>query len=129
MCTPMRTITSLFPPETPNAKQFNSDRTSYWRPSALIWSSITSFFPLFVRGFHGRDSMVVGFTTTCAISAYQHKSCEFETCSTSDTRRVTVKRHVNKLKNTNKTWTFPTKQMAVKKIRTSFFLSPGNGSG
>jgi hypothetical protein len=28
---------------------------------------------------HGR--MVVGFTTTCAISAYHHLSCEFEPCS------------------------------------------------
>jgi len=26
----------------------------------------------------GRDRMVVGFTTTCAISAYHHLSCEFE---------------------------------------------------
>jgi hypothetical protein len=26
----------------------------------------------------GRDRMVVGFTTTCAISAYHHKRCEFE---------------------------------------------------
>jgi len=26
----------------------------------------------------GRDRMVVGFTTTCAISAYHHWSCEFE---------------------------------------------------
>jgi hypothetical protein len=25
--------------------------------------------------------MVVGFTTTCAISAYHHQSCEFESCS------------------------------------------------
>ena len=25
-----------------------------------------------------RDRMVVGFTTTCAISDYQHSSCEFE---------------------------------------------------
>jgi hypothetical protein len=25
--------------------------------------------------------MVVGFTTICAISAYHHKSCEFEPCS------------------------------------------------
>jgi hypothetical protein len=24
------------------------------------------------RGCHGRDDMVVGFTTTCAISAYHH---------------------------------------------------------
>ena len=29
----------------------------------------------------GRDRMVVGFTTTYAISAYHHKSCEFESHS------------------------------------------------
>ena len=27
---------------------------------------------------HGRDRMVVEFTTTYAISAYHHESCEFE---------------------------------------------------
>ena len=36
---------------------------------------------LFCRDHHGRDCMVVGFTTTCAISAYHHQSCEFEPCS------------------------------------------------
>ena len=30
------------------------------------------------RGCHGRDHMVVGFTTTYAISAYHHECCEFE---------------------------------------------------
>jgi hypothetical protein len=30
------------------------------------------------RGSRGHDCMVVGFTTTCAISAYHHLSCEFE---------------------------------------------------
>ena len=29
---------------------------------------------------HGRDRMVAGFTTTCAISAHYHLSCEFEPC-------------------------------------------------
>ena len=30
------------------------------------------------RGSHGRDHIiVVGFTTTCAISAYRNYSCEF----------------------------------------------------
>ena len=29
----------------------------------------------------GRDHMVVGFTTTCAISAYHHQSCDFESRS------------------------------------------------
>ena len=30
------------------------------------------------RGRRGRDRMVVGFTTTCAISAHHHTRCEFE---------------------------------------------------
>ena len=34
-----------------------------------------------VRGRRGRDRIVVGFTTTCAISAYHHQSCEFESSS------------------------------------------------
>jgi len=29
----------------------------------------------------GRDSKVVGFTTSCAISVYYHKRCEFESRS------------------------------------------------
>ena len=29
----------------------------------------------------GRDSMVVGFTTACAISIYHHQSCEFKSRS------------------------------------------------
>ena len=33
------------------------------------------------RGRSGRHRMVVGFTTTCAISAYHHWCCEFEPCS------------------------------------------------
>ena len=31
-----------------------------------------------IRGLRGRDRMVIGFTTTCAISAYHHQSCGFE---------------------------------------------------
>jgi hypothetical protein len=30
------------------------------------------------RTCRGHDRMVVGFTTTCAISSYYHYSCEFE---------------------------------------------------
>ena len=32
----------------------------------------------YIRGRCGCDRMVVGFTTTCAISAYHDLSCEFE---------------------------------------------------
>ena len=34
-----------------------------------------------IRGRRGRDRMVVGFTTTYAISAYHHWCCEFESRS------------------------------------------------
>jgi hypothetical protein len=34
-----------------------------------------------IRGRRGRDRMVVGFTTTCAISAYHRLSCKFEPIS------------------------------------------------
>lgn len=33
------------------------------------------------RGRHGRDRMAVGFLTTCAINAYHHCCCEFESRS------------------------------------------------
>jgi hypothetical protein len=32
------------------------------------------------KGRCGRDCMVVGFTTTYAISVFGHKRCEFESC-------------------------------------------------
>jgi hypothetical protein len=35
-------------------------------------------FPVAVGGRRGRDLMVVGFTTTYAISAYHHERCQFE---------------------------------------------------
>jgi len=34
--------------------------------------------PKICWGRRGRDRMVVGFTTTCVTSAYNHWSCEFE---------------------------------------------------
>jgi hypothetical protein len=49
--------------------------------SLLILQSDDIMDVLFCRDHHGRDCMVVGFTTTCAISAYHHQSCEFEPCS------------------------------------------------
>jgi len=33
------------------------------------------------RGPRGRERMIVGFTATCAISAYHHYRCEFESHS------------------------------------------------
>ena len=43
------------------------------------------FFHIYLKntlwGHQGCDRMVVGFTTTSAISPYHHSSCEFEPCS------------------------------------------------
>jgi len=38
----------------------------------MLINNIFYIFPLFSRGRCGRDCMGVGFTTTCAISAYCH---------------------------------------------------------
>jgi hypothetical protein len=40
-----------------------------------------SFIPSKRRGCHGRDRMVLGFTTTYTISAYHYLSCELESHS------------------------------------------------
>ena len=41
-------------------------------------------------GCRGHDRMVVGFTTTCAISAYHNLSCEFQTRSWRGVRNTTL---------------------------------------
>ena len=50
-----------------------------------IWWHYTKSKIHFVQNLlgvrRGHDHMVVGFTTTCAISAYHHKRCEFESRS------------------------------------------------
>jgi len=47
-----------------------------------VKSSFNSIsFLLWKRGRCSRNHMVVGFTITCAISAYHHKHWEFEPCS------------------------------------------------
>ena len=55
----------------------------------MIWN-LFLFFTIYVLlyshliffvGRRGRDRMVVGFTTTYAISAYHHRSFEFKSCS------------------------------------------------
>jgi hypothetical protein len=44
-----------------------------------------------VRGRHGRDCMVVGFTTTYAISAYHHWCCEFKSRSGRGVQHYVIK--------------------------------------
>jgi hypothetical protein len=43
------------------------------------------------RGHRGRDHMVVGFTTTYAISAYHHWCCEFESWSGRGVQHYVIK--------------------------------------
>ena len=51
--------------------------------SDIFFNSVHVLFKKFFhivcfRGRRGRDRMVVGFTTTYAISACYHRSCDFE---------------------------------------------------
>ena len=52
-----------------------------WGERWLLIGWIVDLHCLNFRGRRGRDHMVVGFTTTCAISIYHHLSCEFESHS------------------------------------------------
>ena len=45
---------------------------------SVIFLGVLLLYPIHCRG---RDRMLVGFTTTCAISTCHHWSCEFESCS------------------------------------------------
>ena len=55
--------------------KFN-DRVKPLPPTAFLRQ--LKHVPSYRRGRRGRDRMVVGFTTTHAISAYHHLRCEFE---------------------------------------------------
>ena len=44
-----------------------------------------------MRGFGGHDRMVIGFTTTYAISAYHHWCCEFESRSGQGVQHYVIK--------------------------------------
>jgi hypothetical protein len=46
---------------------------------------------IWTRSRHGRDSMVVGFATTYAISAYRHWCCEFESRSGRGVQHYVIK--------------------------------------
>jgi len=48
-------------------------------------------FTFVVGGRRVRDLMVVGFTTTYAISAYHHWSCEFESLSGQSVQHYVIK--------------------------------------
>jgi hypothetical protein len=52
--------------------------------SHMVWFGLWCLSTWRKRGLRGHDRMVVESTTTCAISAYHHKSCEFETHSWPD---------------------------------------------
>ena len=47
----------------------------------LWYNDVRVYSYIYTRGRCGRDRMVVGFTTTCAISTYHHERCEIESHS------------------------------------------------
>ena len=52
-----------------------------WYNICIMKILLFEVHPHIVKSHRGRDHMVVGFTTTCAISAYHHKRSELESCS------------------------------------------------
>ena len=52
--------------------------TWYWQNKNLMCFTYYDTFSISIKGHRGRDLMVVGFTTTYAISAYHHWFCESE---------------------------------------------------
>jgi hypothetical protein len=62
------------------------------RQVCIIWeNSLYSHIHLLSRGCHGCDRMVVGFTTTYAISAYHHWCCELESRSGRGVQHYVIK--------------------------------------
>ena len=58
----------------------------------LLYIYIDVQFQIYIRGRRGR--MVVGFITTCAIGAYHHKCCEFESHSWRGVLNTTLRNKV-----------------------------------
>jgi len=59
-----------------------STASSNFHSNYFIYLSFTlSFKQGYIEERGGRGRMVVGFTTSYAIGAYHHYSCEFEPCS------------------------------------------------
>ena len=54
-----------------------------WNQWHVLWKLVSDAvdISLYCKGRGGRDRRAVGFTTTCAINVYHHKSCEFESRS------------------------------------------------
>ena len=52
-----------------------------WQPIIIQVSTNLHTYLSVGRGCRGRDRMIVGFTTTYAIRAYDHWCCEFESRS------------------------------------------------
>jgi len=56
---------------------------SFWHISIHVFSENLRWVIQLPRNYWGRCGIyciVVGYTTTCAISTYHHLSCEFESC-------------------------------------------------
>jgi hypothetical protein len=85
----------VFFPDTPVSPNNESDRRDITEISLKVTVNTLSLTPkcrhhsyirtftftsitISMRGRFGRDRMIVGFTTACAICAYHHYSCEFE---------------------------------------------------
>ena len=79
---------------------------SYRKSSWIDILYLIQYEPTYLqRGRRGRDHMVVGFTTTYAISAYHHWCCEFESRSGRGVQHYVIKfvSDLRQVSSTNKT--------------------------
>ena len=62
--------------------EFNLETKLRQEVRRFCFNVLLAFALMYKWGCGGRDRMVVGFTTTCSISAYiyHHQGCEFECC-------------------------------------------------
>jgi hypothetical protein len=77
----LQTISTLFVVDISNTV-YRTTSINYWLYSVMSTK---------VRDRRGPDHMVVGFTTTYAISAYHHWCCEFETWSGRGVQHYVIK--------------------------------------
>jgi hypothetical protein len=81
----------LFTWLTASASKLNLSQISFSPLGTAIFTIIHTFIMMTSWGRHGRDRMVVGFTTTYAISGYHHRCCEFKSRSGRGVQHYVIK--------------------------------------
>jgi hypothetical protein len=71
-------LSVLLVEETVEPREYHRKTHLLSEKRSITINNFFCFYKDHETGCHGRDRMVVGFTTTYAIGAYHHKCCDFE---------------------------------------------------